>query len=99
MKKKEFTSKLQFRKNTIVSFNIVSNIKGGTLQNVDTQVVSVDGYMCLTDVCTPTRTDTTTTGVTDLNNTCPRPTNSRTDTETVFCGIDVTRGCIQTNEC
>ncbi len=77
MKKKEFTSKLQFQKTTVVSFNSMLNLKGGTLQNVDTRVVSKDGYMCLTEACV---TDNPTTAI---DNTCPPPT-TRTD-QTNYC--------------
>ncbi|MBC8756011.1 hypothetical protein H2O64_15140 [Kordia sp. YSTF-M3] len=93
MKKREFTSKLQFQKTTVVSFNKMLNVKGGTLQNVDTRVVSLDGYMCLTGACV---TDSPTTAI---DNTCPPPT-TRTDTDTIYCGIDVTKiDCLETRKC
>ncbi|WP_430412182.1 hypothetical protein [Kordia sp.] len=87
MKKKEFLSKLKFQKTTVVSFSIIRTLKGGTLQNTDTQIVSVDGFMCLTTVCIPNPT---------LDNAClsqdptecSRPTNSKT-TGTAFCYGDL----------
>ncbi|EDP95492.1 hypothetical protein U8527_17525 [Kordia algicida OT-1] len=92
MKKKLFASKLKFQKTTVVSFNTALNIKGGMLQNSDTRVVSVDGYMCLlTDTCIPAPTIGGCVPTTAIDNTCPPPT-TRND-ETVFCGAtnDATR--------
>ncbi|QHI36372.1 hypothetical protein IMCC3317_17340 [Kordia antarctica] len=81
MKKKNFTSKLQFQKTTVVSFNAMTNLKGGALQNVDTQVLSEDGFLCITGVvCTASQTDP----VTSVDIQCPRPT-TRTGASD-FCG-------------
>ena len=84
MKKKLFASKLQFQKTTIVSFNKLTNIVGGTLQNTDTRVVSVDGYMCLTHFECVTQNDKhTCLSCTDTE--CTRPTNT-SGGMTDFCG-------------
>lgn len=83
MKKKEFLSKLKLQKTTIVSFNTVKTIKGGTLQGADTQIVSRNGFTCLSGACVPieTQNDICVSIVADL---CPRPT-TRTTTDSVFC--------------
>ena len=85
MKKKEFLSKLKFQKTTIVSFNKANNIKGGTMQGADTQVVSVDGFTCISIVnCTTTYTldDMC---LSQVQTVCTRPTNTRSDTGTIHC--------------
>lgn len=86
MKKKEITSKLQLQKITIVSFNSLSNLNGGALQNTDTYLMSVDGYTCLKDICV---SDSPTTA---LDNTCPPPTNTQNGI-TDFCDDDTIKKC------
>lgn len=97
MKKKNFTSKLKFQKTTIVSFNMMTNLKGGALANADMQILSEDGFLCITGViCTISQTDTSPT--TAVDNTCPPPTNTGNG-YTDFCGttdnaIMTKRNCI-----
>ena len=80
MKKKEFLSKLKLQKTTIVSFSAINTIKGGTLQGADTQVVSVNGFTCLSLGCIP---DPTFDGVclSQDYTVCSRPTTRTGDTE------------------
>lgn len=85
MKKKQFTSKLQFQKTIVVSFNSMLNIKGGTLQNGDTRIVSVNGYMCITSVCVRNP-------MTAIDNTCPPPTTRTGGTNNTNCCIGTTVG-------
>jgi len=80
MKKKQFTSKLQFQKTTVVSFSAMLNVKGGALQNIDTIVVLTDGPIPLSADCTPTIGGCAPT--TAVDNTCPPPTR---ETVSVFC--------------
>ncbi|WP_420574573.1 class I lanthipeptide [Kordia sp.] len=86
MKKKEFSSKLQFQKTTVVSFNKMTNIIGGTIQNEDTRIVSVDGYTCLTDRCGTNRCDNETLNetCTSCNTSCTRPPTRSGVTD--YCG-------------
>ena len=82
MKKKNFASKLQFQKTTVVSFNAMKNLKGGALINVNTQVLSGDGLLCVTELnCTTTDTDPT---ISISDTQCPRPTTRSGVTD--FCG-------------
>jgi len=83
MKKKEFLSKLKFQKTTIVSFNTINTIKGGTLQGADTQIVSVDGFTCISIGCVPNPT-LDNACLSQLVTVCTRPTNTKTD-DTDFC--------------
>ncbi|WP_298514002.1 hypothetical protein [uncultured Kordia sp.] len=94
MKKKQFTSKLQFQKTTIVSFKAMRSINGGQLVNVDTIPISVNGLTCETLLACNTK-DNQHTCVTCDNTGCPRPTRT---TESDQCGTgDVTRtGCFET---
>lgn len=71
----------------------MASLNGGALQNVDTQIISVDGL----GTCEPSQIDTIPT--TQVDNTCPPPTHSGNQ-ETDFCGIDVTKiNCFNTRAC
>lgn len=82
MKKKEFLSRLKLQKTTIVSFSAINTIKGGTLQGADTQIVSVDGFTCVSFGCIPNPTLDDACLSQDVT-VCTRPTNTRGDTQ--FC--------------
>lgn len=100
MKKKLFASKLQFQKTTVVSFNKSTNIVGGTLQNTDTRVVSVDGYMCLTHFECVTQNDKYTC-LSCTGAECTRPTNTGTK-YTDFCGntpLETKVNCMDSRFC
>lgn len=104
MKKKEFLSKLKFQKTTIVSFDAIKSIKGGTLQGETTQIVSVDGFTCNSTVC-PTLIDCYTNDggqscISCTGTECTRPTN--TDTSgSVHCvgNLPTQRECTKTARC
>ena len=85
MKKKRFTSKLQFQKTTVVSFHSMSNLRGGALVNTDTRILSVDAHTCILTVC---GTDDPTT---DMNNTCPPPTTRTGITD--YCDDGTRKKC------
>ncbi len=96
MKKKEFLSKLKLQKTTIVSFNTINTIKGGTLQGADTQIVSVDGFTCISFGCIPNPTLDDACLSQDVT-VCTRPTNTYTD-NTAFCvgNLPTGRECTKT---
>lgn len=100
MKKKEFLSKLKLQKTTIVSFNTINTIKGGTLQGADTQIVSRNGFTCISLGCIPNPTLDDACLSQDAT-ICSRPTTRTGDTENncvgnlptkTECEISV-RGC------
>lgn len=97
MKKKQFTSKLQLQKITVVSFNAMKQLKGGMLQNGDTRILSVDGYTCLVTydcVTRETEDNACASLVTDL---CTRPTTRSGVTD--FCGDDTKNDCLISRKC
>lgn len=101
MKKKQFTSKLQFQKTTIVSFKAMKNIKGGNLVNVNTILVSVNGYTCIGTTLLNCHTyDDKQTCISCTDNECTRPT-TRPTTTSVDCGAgdDTKIGCLDTRGC
>ncbi len=96
MKKKQFTSKLQFQKTTVVSFEAMENIVAGALVNTDTIPIPISGLACLTLLECHTQDDRHTC-LSCADTECSRPT-TRTD-QTDYCGADTKIGCLDTRGC
>ncbi|MGH1387723.1 class I lanthipeptide [Kordia sp.] len=97
MKKKQFTSKLQFQKTTVVSFEAMENIVAGALVNTDTIPISNNILVCLTfTVCQTQDNGQTCLSCTDTE--CTRPTNTGSKI-TEFCGADTRVDCLDTRGC
>lgn len=96
MKKKQFTSKLQFQKTTIISFNSMKNIVGGALQHSDTVPISNNTLVCLTfSGCHTQNNEQTCLSCADTE--CTRPTGT-VGGITDFCN-DTKADCLDTRRC
>ena len=98
MKKKQFTSKLQFQKTTVVSFEAMEKIVAGALVNTDTEPISNNTLVCLTfTVCHTQDNGQTCLSCTETE--CTRPTNTG-QSPTDYCGtLDTKIGCLDTRGC
>lgn len=97
MKKKQITSKLQFKKTTVVSFKTMGTIIGGTMVDVNTDPITREGTVCVTNGCGTA--DGQQTCITCTGGECDHPT-TRTTLTLVDCAPDGTRrNCIDTRGC
>ncbi|MEM6718736.1 MAG: hypothetical protein AAF611_05465 [Bacteroidota bacterium] len=101
MKKKQITSKLHFQKTTVVSFNTMKNIVGGTMVDVNTEPITQKGVACVTVVndCQTQTLEGAQTCITCTGTDCDHPTTRTVNTD--GCNNpDVTkRNCVATGRC
>ncbi|WP_046744993.1 hypothetical protein [Kordia zhangzhouensis] len=100
MKKKQFTSKLQFQKTTVVSFKAMGRVRGGAIQNGETIPLS-DPLTCGTRDCLNETLYDTCACMSVETNVCTRPTNTQNGA-TDFCGGSdepTKMDCLETRRC
>jgi len=98
MKRKQITSKLNFKKTTIVSFQDMEQILGGGIVNTDTVPVSQQGVSCLTSANCNTYQGQAT--CVTCGDTCNDSTTTRATLTDIGCvSVASKQKCMATDDC